>query len=151
MRKRIRRTFRSNRPCDLRLVREVIEDMVARAFEVDLALVHGPTRGIANAALARQVAMYLTHITSGLTYTEVGTLFERDRTTVRHACRLIERRRDEKGFDNALEMLEHIALILTGPAGVCDAAPPDEPPPEPCGAARASCEIMTESPCRRQN
>ncbi|MEQ8823668.1 MAG: hypothetical protein RIC14_04770 [Filomicrobium sp.] len=41
--------------------------------------------------------------------TEVGRIFERDRTTVSHACALIEDRRDEPIFDQLLEMLERIA------------------------------------------
>lgn len=44
---------------------------------------------------ARQLAMYLCHTFLGLTLTEVGQFFGRDRTTVAHACRQIEDGRDE--------------------------------------------------------
>jgi chromosomal replication initiation ATPase DnaA len=59
--------------------------------------------------------MYLAHIACGLSLTEVGELFERDRTTVAHACEVIEQRRDDANFDAALELLEGIVRILIGP------------------------------------
>jgi chromosomal replication initiation ATPase DnaA len=59
--------------------------------------------------------MYLAHVACGLSLTEVGELFERDRTTVAHACIVIERRRDNGSFDAALVLLEDIVRILVGP------------------------------------
>ena len=50
--------------------------------------------------------MYLAHISCGLTLTEVGRVFGRDRTTVAHACGLVEDRREHAPFDRALELLE---------------------------------------------
>jgi chromosomal replication initiation ATPase DnaA len=46
-------------------------------------------------ANARQLAMYLCHTLLGITLTEVGQFFGRDRTTVAHACRQVEDGRDE--------------------------------------------------------
>lgn len=73
-------------------------------------------RGIRRIAFARQLAMYLTHVGFGLTLTEVGACFQRDRTTVRHACALIEDRRDQPTFDFAVSALEtglaHLAFGL---------------------------------------
>lgn len=73
-------------------------------------------RGPRKVALARQLAMYLTHVGFGLTLTQVGACFERDRTTVRHACALIEDRRDQPAFDLAVSALEaglaHLAFGL---------------------------------------
>lgn len=63
-------------------------------------------RGTRRVAFARQLAMYLTHVCFGLTLTEVGSCFERDRTTVRHACALVEDRRDRPTFDFAVSALE---------------------------------------------
>jgi len=63
-------------------------------------------RGPRKVAFARQLAMYLTHVGFGLNLTEVGTCFERDRTTVRHACALVEDRRDQPSFDFAVSALE---------------------------------------------
>lgn len=73
-------------------------------------------RGPQKIAFARQLAMYLTHVGFGLTLTEVGACFERDRTTVRHACALVEDRRDQPVFDLAVTALEtglaHFAVGL---------------------------------------
>ncbi len=58
--------------------------------------------------------MYLAHVALGITMRDVGGLFARDRTTVAHACGVIEDKRDEPAFDRALELLEWtiIALLL---------------------------------------
>ena len=83
-----------------------IEHVVSQVFGVthdDLSI---KSRGKAHIALARQVAMYLTHVALRLTFTEVGHLFSRDRTTVAHACKVVEDRRDDPAFDRALDLLE---------------------------------------------
>ena len=46
--------------------------------------------------------MYVTHVTLGMSMPEVGRGFARDRTTVRHACHLIEDMRDDVDFDRAI-------------------------------------------------
>lgn len=69
-------------------------------------------RGPRRIAFARQLAMYLTHVGFGLTLTEVGACFERDRTTVRHACALVEDRREQPAFDLAVSALEAGVLHL---------------------------------------
>lgn len=69
-------------------------------------------RGRAPAAQARQTAMYLAHVVFGLTFTRVGSCFGRDRTTVRHACAVIEDRRDDPLQEFALAALEVALLAL---------------------------------------
>jgi hypothetical protein len=64
------------------------------------------------AAFARQIAMYLTHVGFGLPMAEIGKAFGRDRTTVVHACHLVEDRRDEARFDVLLDYLEQAAAAL---------------------------------------
>ena len=86
---------------------EIINAAVAATFTVPVAELHAPTRRGATVALARQSAMYLAHVAFGLSFTEVGRAFGRDRTTAAHACRLIEDRRGELGLDTALAELEH--------------------------------------------
>ncbi len=90
----------------LRLARSVVELVVAMAFQVPLRELRARTRRRAQIAFARQVAMYLAHVAYGLTLTEVGNLFTRDRTTVAHAFGLVEDRRDDPLFDTALDHLE---------------------------------------------
>ncbi len=93
-------------------LRHIIEQAVAPVFSVPAVALWADTRGSPADALARQVAMYLTHVACGLTFTEVGRLFARDRTTVAHACSLVEDRREEPPFDRALELLEGIMRQL---------------------------------------
>lgn len=56
--------------------------------------------------LPRQAAMYMANVAFGLTYTEISTMFGRDRTTVAHACAMIEDLRDNPTVDRALTVLE---------------------------------------------
>jgi chromosomal replication initiation ATPase DnaA len=93
-------------------VRRVIEPAVATVFEVDMEDLRAPTRGTPRAAFARQVAMYLAHVGCGATLTEVGILFERDRTTVAHACSVVEDRRDDPDLDCKIEHLERAVTCL---------------------------------------
>lgn len=102
-----------------RRLRDLLLETVADVFNVDVGLLRLPTRGRANIALARQVAMYIAHVGCGLTLTEVGELFERDRTTVSHACAVVEFKREEPGFDEAIRLLEQVIRVLegSGPSG----------------------------------
>jgi len=79
---------------------------VAVAFGVPEPALNARSRGPADAAFARQCAMYLAHVALGLTYSDAGRLFGRDRTTAAHACRLVETRRDDPGLDQLLQSLE---------------------------------------------
>lgn len=67
-------------------LRQAIDPAVAAVFEVEIADLRAPTRRSPRTAFARQVAMYLAHVVCGLSLTEVGALFARDRTTVAHAA-----------------------------------------------------------------
>jgi chromosomal replication initiation ATPase DnaA len=96
-------------------LRALIEATVASGFDIDEQLLRQPSRGEARIALARQAAMYLGHVCCGLSKTEAGRLFERDRTTVHHACIVIEQRRECQSFDRALDHLERVIRIVVGP------------------------------------
>jgi hypothetical protein len=65
-----------------------------------------PTRGNPDVAIARQLAMYLTHVGFGMSLSRVAVAFGRDRSTVAHACRQIEDRRDDMVFDDMVSALE---------------------------------------------
>jgi hypothetical protein len=85
---------------------------VAATFAVPVDDLRAPSRGRADVAFARQASMYLAHVMLGLTYSAVGRLFERDRTTAAHACRLVEERRDDPAIDRLLYLLEGICTDL---------------------------------------
>jgi chromosomal replication initiation ATPase DnaA len=87
-----------------------VEASVALVFGVRHESLRASTRGKADVARARQVAMYLCHTTLGFSLTTVGDLFDRDRTTVSHACRVVEDLRDVSDFDARLSYLEHTVL-----------------------------------------
>jgi chromosomal replication initiation ATPase DnaA len=101
---------------DCARVRRLVEPAVAAVFEVEVEDLRAATRRSARAAFARQVAMYLAHVVCGLSLTEVGLIFARDRTTVAHACELIEDRRDEPELDTRLEHLERALISLVDAA-----------------------------------
>src|SRR4051812_40645683 len=79
---------------------------VARDFGLEPGALFGPTRGAPRIAFARQVAMYLAHIGFALSFGAISRAFDRDRTTVAHACRVVEDGRDEFRLDLRLEALE---------------------------------------------
>ncbi len=65
-------------------------------------------RGTASAAFGRQLAMYLCHVGFALSLARVAVAFRRDRSTVAHAVRAIEDKREEPQFElwvSALEMM----------------------------------------------
>ncbi len=82
------------------------ETAIAAAARVPLARLRAARRGCRPIARARQTAMYLAHVAFGLSLTRVGICFGRDRTTVRHACALIEDRRDDPRLEFGLTALE---------------------------------------------
>jgi hypothetical protein len=68
------------------------------------------TRGRSGIALARQSGMYLARVVLGMTLSDAGFLFGRDRTTASHACRVIEDLRDDPGLDALLDAMEAFLL-----------------------------------------
>jgi chromosomal replication initiation ATPase DnaA len=95
--------------------RVAIEHTIACVFDVGDKELKRASRGRANVALARQTAMYLAHVACELNLTEVGVLFDRDRTTVAHACGVIEDRRDDRVFDRVIDLLERAVRALLAP------------------------------------
>jgi hypothetical protein len=84
---------------------------VGRVLENSVPFVFGTNRPNVHTApnvLARQATMYLANVAFGLTYTEIGAMFWRDRTTVAHACAVIEDLRDDPRVDRALAALEWV-------------------------------------------
>ncbi|EAQ35391.1 ATPase involved in DNA replication initiation [Nitrobacter sp. Nb-311A] len=93
-----------------RICRDIAR-LVAEEFEIDAAAMMAPTRGAPRAAFARQVAMYLAHVGFALSFEAIGRAFDRDRTTVSHACRVVEDSRDDAGLDRRLAALEAMCTI----------------------------------------
>ena len=87
---------------------ELCEETVSMALCVPISSLRARTRQTQDVALARQIAMYLAHTIFSLPLTEVGHQFGRDRTTVSHACALVEDRRDDEVFDTTISQLESL-------------------------------------------
>jgi hypothetical protein len=81
-------------------------EVMAEAYGVPLGRLTMSTRQRANVAFARQTAMYLCHVVGRLTMREVALEFERERSTVSHACHAVEDRRESPVFDAQLTYLE---------------------------------------------
>lgn len=86
---------------------DLVGGVVASIFQITKSELFNRRRGRAPVAFARQVAMYLLHIVCGRSFTYVGLKFGRDRTTVSHACQLIEDCREDPNVDWALDLMEH--------------------------------------------
>ncbi len=102
-----------------RLLYSFVNQMVAAAFEIKAdALMHNQ-RGDARTSRARQIAMYLINTSLSQSFVEVAAFYGRDRTTVSHACTVVEELRDIAEFDTRLSELEKtittvLKLIKTG-------------------------------------
>ena len=99
---------RLDHPDDPWHVSRLIEQAVASVFRIEAVELLRPSRGPAPVALARQIAMYLAHVVGEIRLSEIGRIFGRDRTTVAHACKLVEDRRDDPKFNRTLDLLENI-------------------------------------------
>lgn len=88
---------------------ECLIDVVAALFSVSSKELRQPGRSSACINRVRQVAMYVAHVVLRLTMIEVGQGFGRDRTTVLHACRIVEDMRDDKDFDEVVSVVERVA------------------------------------------
>ncbi len=84
--------------------------VVAEKFSVPIHMIICKTRAVAKAALARQIAVYLAHTTLSVTYSAAAEFFQRDRTTIAHACRLVEDLRDDEQFDLKLSNIETLVV-----------------------------------------
>ena len=69
------------------------------------AMFAGP-RARGRVATARAMAMYLLHVGFALPQNRVAAAFQRDRTTISHACQKVEAMRERAELDEALSRLE---------------------------------------------
>ncbi|OCX15156.1 chromosomal replication initiator DnaA [Mesorhizobium hungaricum] len=83
--------------------------MTAALFSVSSRELRKAQRTSAPVTRVRQIAMYVAHVVLQFTQGEIGRAFGRDRTTVVHACHLIEDMRDDAEFDHLVLVVERIA------------------------------------------
>ena len=92
-------------------------DIAAALFNVSGREMRHPGRSSLGVARVRQIAMYVTHVSLGLSMRDVGQGFGRDRTTVLHACHQIEDMRDEEEFDRIVALAERVVCAVFGEGG----------------------------------
>jgi chromosomal replication initiation ATPase DnaA len=89
-------------------------DILGACFSVPSKELRSQERATACISRIRQVGMYTAHVTLGLNMKEVASGFCRDRSTVVHACHLIEDLRDDADFDKICTTVERIASAAFG-------------------------------------
>jgi chromosomal replication initiation ATPase DnaA len=80
--------------------------MIAGARGVTLTALMRRSRGHGRAAAARQFAVYLTHVLLERPQDVVAELFGRDRTTIAHACHLVEDMREKPEVEAEIARIE---------------------------------------------
>jgi hypothetical protein len=65
----------------------------------------------------RQIAMYVCHVALQIQLLEIGAAFGRDRTTVSHACHVVEDRRDDPAYDEFVAAVERAVNSIFRPNG----------------------------------
>ncbi|HWJ72083.1 MAG TPA: helix-turn-helix domain-containing protein [Kaistia sp.] len=95
--------------CD-EATRRLLAETIGTALAIRPDRILGGARGPARIAFARQLAIYLARTRLGLSFTETGRLFQRDRTTAAHACRRIEESRDDAATDALVDRLDQMVV-----------------------------------------
>lgn len=91
---------------------DCIVEVAAAMFGIPTRELRSSSRAGADVARVRQIAMYVCHVVLGLNMREVGRGFGRDRTTVLHACHLVEDLRDDPDFERLIASLERVAAAI---------------------------------------
>ncbi|GAA4182305.1 helix-turn-helix domain-containing protein [Shinella granuli] len=97
-----------------RIVRQLVLEMTAMAG--DRSLFRRDSRR--STCHVRQIAMYVCHVVLQLSLSDIGAAYGRDRTTVGHACNVVEDRRDDAAFDAFVSAIERVVLSVFGLAGI---------------------------------
>ena len=87
---------------------------VAQHFNVPIRQLMSKTRAKAKVARARQIAIYVAHTTFSVPYREAAAYFQRDRTTIAHACKTIEDQRDDQHSDKKIAQIENLVEEAAG-------------------------------------
>lgn len=87
-------------------------EIVAALFDLPSRELRRAGRSTIDIARVRQIAMYVAHVVLQLKMGEVGRGFGRDRTTVLHACHLVEDLRDDPEFDRIVATAERVTKTL---------------------------------------
>ena len=92
---------------------DLAQALAADVLGVPLRDIRAETRRQPRVALARQIAMYLSHVVFKMSHTQIAKAFGRDRTTARYAFHHIENLRDDPELDR---IVRHLEALLRGKA-----------------------------------
>lgn len=99
---------------EVAIICDGVIDVAAALFNVSGRDLRHSGRSVMGVARVRQIAMYVTHVTLGLSMRDVGQGFGRDRTTVLYACHQIEDMRDDEEFDRIVAVAERVVSAVFG-------------------------------------
>ena len=89
--------------------------IACQVYGVPVEEMRKPTRGRPQVARARQIAVHLARVVFTMSHRQLAQEFGRDRSTVHHACNLIERMREDNGeFDSTLRWMENLLRNAAG-------------------------------------
>ena len=94
----------------------LVDELVSRTYRLPRTALHAGTRCRKSVAFARQVAMYLSHVCLSYPLKDIASYYQRDRTTVAYACRVVEDRREEEETElliNSLESALETMMLVT--------------------------------------
>src|SRR5271170_2256089 len=95
---------------------DIAQTMVAQIYGVKAKDLRSRRRRDARTALARQIAMYLSHIVLEMSFAEIGRAFRRSRSTACHALHHVEDMREDMELDSTLLQLEVLLRQAVGEA-----------------------------------
>lgn len=92
--------------------------LVAYALGLQTQKILARERGAPIYTRARHIAIYVAYAALGMSLSRVAAAFGRDRSTVAHACRVIEDHREDADFDTWVDQLimglRSVALLAPG-------------------------------------
>ena len=89
--------------------------IVAQVYGVPVEEIRKPTRGRPHVARARQIAVHLARLVFVMSHKQLAREFGRDRSTIHHACYLIESMREASAeFDSTLRWMESLLRRAAG-------------------------------------
>jgi chromosomal replication initiation ATPase DnaA len=93
-------------------------DLTAALFNVGSRELRRTGRTTLGICRVRQIAMYVSHVALGLSMNDIGRGFNRDRTTVLHACHLVEDLREDKDFERVVQTTERVVVAALRTKGL---------------------------------
>ncbi|TNE36693.1 MAG: hypothetical protein EP347_10320 [Alphaproteobacteria bacterium] len=91
-------------------------NLAALVYGVEMEALSDRRRVCRRVTEARQVAMYLAHVTFQVSFEEIGDFVNRNRGTVRYGIERVEDRRENPVFDALIDSLEGLmAWLMSGP------------------------------------